>query len=78
MERLNRTQKILKDNKWDALFLVKRANVNYISRFSDESAYALIGTDNQFFITDGRFFELAQEECKGFQIVNWQKIGQAL
>lgn len=68
MERLNKTQKILKDNKLDALFLVKRTNVNYISRFSDEAAYALIGTNNQFLITDGRFFELAQGECKAFQI----------
>lgn len=78
MERLNKTQEILRDNEWDALFLVKRANVNYISRFSDEAAYALIGTNKQFLITDGRFFELAQEECKGFRIINWQKIGTSI
>lgn len=75
MERLNKALKILNDNEWDALLLVKRTNVNYVSRFSDEAAYVLITTNNQFLITDGRFFELAQEGCKGFQIVNWQKIG---
>ncbi|WML35640.1 aminopeptidase P family N-terminal domain-containing protein [Clostridium sp. OS1-26] len=67
MERLNRTQAILKDNEWDALFLVKRANVNYISRFSDEAAYALIGTDQQFLITDGRFLNLRKKNVKGFE-----------
>lgn len=78
MKRVKKVLELLTDKDLDGLFLVKRANVNYISRFSDEASYVLVSTKGCFFITDGRFFELAQKECKGFEIINWQKIGKSV
>lgn len=78
MGKTERVLNILNDKQLDGLFLIKRANVNYISRFSDEAAYVLISNKGKFLITDGRFFELAQKECEDFEIINLQKISGGL
>ncbi|MEG2353326.1 MAG: Xaa-Pro peptidase family protein [Clostridium sp.] len=64
----------------DALFLVKKSNVNYISAFTDEAAYVLISKKGNFLITDGRFVELAEKLCNpnGFKVLNWNKYGKNL
>ena len=62
----------------DALFISKEENVNYLSGFTDEASYLLITKGKSFFITDGRFVELAEELCLGFTIINWQKTGKGL
>lgn len=76
---MNRTQKILQElNKkgLDGLLLTKKTNVNYISGFTDEASYVFISEKAKLFITDGRFFELAQRQCNDFRIINWQKQGK--
>ena len=75
MKKIEKVLKVLEEQKLDGIFLNKQANVNYISGFNDEASFVLISPKGYFFITDGRFFEEAQNICKGFEIVNWQKIG---
>lgn len=71
---MNRTEKVLKlldKNNIDAIYLTKESNVNYISGFTDEAANVIICKSGNFIITDGRFTELAENVCKGFEVVNW-------
>ncbi|MEG0181158.1 MAG: Xaa-Pro peptidase family protein [Peptostreptococcaceae bacterium] len=71
MKRIERLSSLISKNNLDAIFLTKQSNVNYISKFTDEAAFVLACKDNFYLITDGRFTELAQKECVGFEIVNW-------
>lgn len=73
--RIKRVIENLESKGLEALLLIKQANVNYVSGFTDEASFALVTTKGNFFITDGRFYELAQNQCEGFEIINWQKIG---
>lgn len=73
--RVKKVVSDLESRNLDALLLIKKANVNYVSGFTDEASVVLITTEGNFFITDGRFYELAQKQCRGFEIINWQKIG---
>lgn len=80
MSKVNIILNTLKKYNLDALFLLKKSNVNYMSGFTDEAAYVLISEKGSFLITDGRFFELAEKLCKplGFKVVNWNKFSKNL
>lgn len=78
MEKVKEVLKVLDEQQLDGLFLVKQANVNYISKFTDEASFVLISKNGNFFITDGRFFELAQKLCKGFEVLNSQNFDKGL
>lgn len=72
MDRITKLHNYLSENNLDAIFLTKEPNVNYISAFTDEEAMALVSTKGNYLITDGRFTELAESICTGFEVVNWQ------
>lgn len=78
MNRLYKINELLEKNNIDALFLVKQSNVNYISKFTDEASYVLLTKDENYFITDGRFVELAENICKGFTVINWHNSGKGV
>lgn len=71
MEKTERVLDILKKLGLDGIYLTKESNVNYISGFTDEQATVVICKAGNYIITDGRFTELAQRVCKGFEVVNW-------
>lgn len=73
MERITKVQEILFEKNLDAIYLSKEANVNYISGFTDEAAMVIITKSGKYLLTDGRFTELAETLCEGFEVVNWQK-----
>ena len=78
MDRVSKLLELLELNDLDGIFLNKKSNVNYISRFPDEAAYVLVCKDNNYLITDGRFTELAEKECKGFEVLNWHSFDRKL
>ena len=57
----------------DGLFISNSYNVQYISGFRGENAYALITAKGKYLITDGRHIELMSMMTKGFIIIDWQK-----
>ncbi len=78
MENIDKLLKVLEEKHLDGLFIVKEPNVNYISKFTDEASFVIISNSGNFFITDGRFFELAQKLCQGFEIINWQNFDKGV
>lgn len=63
----------IKDADIDALFLMKDANVQYISGFTGSESYILISQDKRYFITDSRYTEQVEKECPDFEVVQWGK-----
>ena len=78
MKRVEKLREIIKRESLDGIFLKKKSNVNYISRFPDEGAYVLITLKNNFLFTDGRFIELAKDKAKGFTVIDWTKYNRNL
>jgi Xaa-Pro aminopeptidase len=57
----------------DGLFLINNSNIRYISGYTGSDSYILITADKKVFITDARYTEQAQIECKDFIILEWKK-----
>lgn len=61
----------------DGFFISKIHNVRYMSKYTSDDAYLLITCSKNYFITDPRYTEQAQNECEGFEIVNWRAVGKS-
>lgn len=59
----------------DAFFVAKPENVRYISGYTGADSYLLITRTNNYFLTDPRYTEQAEQECPGYIIVNWRPSG---
>lgn len=57
----------------DGLFVSNPSNVQYISGYREEHAYAVITAKGRYLLTDGRYEEIATKTCKGFEVIDWQK-----
>lgn len=56
-------------NKLDGLLILGHENIQYITGFTGNAAYAIMTEKHQFLITDYRYFERAQSECQGFEVI---------
>ena len=59
----------------DALFLMKQANVRWVSGFHGADSYVLVTAKRGFLITDPRYTEQAALECPDLTVVNWRETG---
>lgn len=60
-------KRLVKENL-DGFFVSKPANVSYLSAFSGHESYLLITQNEDFFITDFRYYRQAKIEIKDFKI----------
>jgi len=67
--KLKEVQELIKEEKLDAFLFNSQANVFYLSGFKSTHAYALITPDSKYLLTDGRYYERAKEELKGWEVV---------
>lgn len=68
LERVNKLQIRLAEQKLDALIVTNRSNVRYLSGFTGSAGMLTIGLDFQNLITDGRYDIQAHHQTKGFNI----------
>jgi Xaa-Pro aminopeptidase len=59
----------------DAVFIYNIHNVRYLSGYKSDDSYLLVTNKKRYFITDPRYTEQAENECLGFEIINWRKFG---
>jgi len=64
-ERLART---LADEDLDLLVVSHPVNVSYLTNFSGESSWLLMGRERTLLVSDGRFTEQIEEECPGLEM----------
>lgn len=63
--RRERLARHLQEEQLDALLISHPVNVSYLTGFSGDSSYLLLGKQQSKLISDGRFTEQIAEECSG-------------
>lgn len=66
--RIDKVLKGMDDFGVDALFLMRKANIRYVSDFTGGDSCVLLSKKGKVFITDSRYTEQAEGECQGFEI----------
>ena len=67
--RRRRLVRRLKLSAWSALLVSDPLDVSYLSGFSGEDSYLMVGAGWASLLTDGRFDEQARIECPGLEIL---------
>lgn len=67
--RLARTRAALAAQGLDALLIFSPDNLRYLSAYSGEAAYGVLTAQQLYLVTDYRFAEQAQEECRGWRVI---------
>ena len=62
-ERRDRLRHSLIKNELDALLVTNFTNVTYLTGFTGDSSYLLLGRDHELVISDGRYVTQLKEEC---------------
>lgn len=68
----NKIVEYLEKNNLEALFISRPVNVRYVSGYTSDDAYLFLTKKKKFFITDPRYTELASQECKSYELVEWR------
>jgi Xaa-Pro aminopeptidase len=68
-QRRERLAQLLATEGLDLLLVSNPVNVSYLTNFSGESSYLLIGSRRALLISDGRFTEQLAEECPGLEVL---------
>ena len=65
--RRERLGKRIVDAGVDALLVSNERNVSYLTGFSGDSSYLLLGREKPVLISDARYAEQIQQECAGLE-----------
>jgi len=68
--RLARLRSKFRRNKIDAMLVVSDPNVRYLSGFTGDSTRLLITPAGALLLTDFRYVEQAEAECKGYRVID--------
>jgi len=68
-KRIKAIRRQLKEKSIDALLITKAVNVTYLSNFSGDDSWLLIGGKSIYLLTDSRYTEQANKECLGCKII---------
>jgi Xaa-Pro aminopeptidase len=66
--RRDRLAQPLADEGLDLLVVSHPVNVSYLTNFSGEASWLLIGRDRALLVSDGRFTDQIEEECPGLPV----------
>lgn len=67
--RINIVRNILYDRDLDAILIYKPENRRYVSGFTGTTGFAIITRSEAKFITDFRYIQQAEEQCKDYDII---------
>lgn len=67
--RRKRLARCLKEEQLDALLVSNPVNVTYLTGFSGDSSYLILGRKRTILVSDGRFTEQLAEECPEVETV---------
>jgi Xaa-Pro aminopeptidase len=66
--RRDRLARAIAGEGLDLLIVSHPVNVSYLTNFSGESSWLLVGRDRALLVSDGRFTEQIEEECPGLEM----------
>lgn len=69
-DRVDKLRSYMEDNSLDAFLVTKAENIRYLSGFTGGSdARLLISQDKCYILTDSRYFEQVNRECRDWELV---------
>ncbi|MGB2975254.1 MAG: aminopeptidase P family N-terminal domain-containing protein, partial [Phycisphaerae bacterium] len=68
-ERRRRLARLIRKRGLGSLLVTREADVGYLSGFTGEDSWLLVGEGRAVLITDGRFAEQARREVRGVRVV---------
>ncbi|GAB6165843.1 Xaa-Pro peptidase family protein [Thermostilla marina] len=68
VRRRNNLRKALAKAKVDAILVTNFSNVTYLTGFTGDDSFLLVGADGDVIISDSRYTEQIEEECPGLQV----------
>ena len=68
-KRISAVRSRLKKERIDCLIVTKPANVTYTTGFSGDDSWAVITSRAVYLLTDSRYTEQAEDECRGCKII---------
>ncbi|WP_315114491.1 Xaa-Pro peptidase family protein [uncultured Clostridium sp.] len=66
--RIDNLRNSMKSKEIDGILLIGDHNRNYISGFTGDESYVIIGLEKSVFITDSRYTQQAKEQVEGMEI----------
>lgn len=75
---LDKLLSYLNENKIESFFISRPENVRYMSKYTGDDSYLFITENENYFITDPRYTEQAEQECANFTIINWRDQGKTV
>jgi Xaa-Pro aminopeptidase len=72
-KRIQRVLNRLKKRGLDGLLISNMSNLRYVSGYSGDESLGLIGEAGLYLITDFRYIEQAQMDCRSFEVVERKK-----
>ncbi|MDF2892088.1 MAG: Xaa-Pro dipeptidase [Clostridia bacterium] len=69
MNKTNSVQKFVIENDLEAALVYNPANRRYLSGFTGSTGYVLLTPAASLFLSDFRYVEQAQNECKGYEVI---------
>src|SRR5262245_16733558 len=67
-QRRDKLRKLLKEKSLDALLVTEERNVTYLTGFTGDSSFLLVGERGELLLTDLRYTEQLEEECPGLEL----------
>src|SRR5690625_1904114 len=67
--RIDKLRDMLQENNLQAMLVTSDVNRRYMTGFTGTAGVSVITLDNAYFITDFRYTEQANEQVKGFEIM---------
>ncbi|MDF2839742.1 MAG: aminopeptidase family protein [Clostridia bacterium] len=68
-KRLAKLRERLANSNLPAAFIYSKENRRYISGFTGSTGYVIVTADKAYFVTDFRYRDQAQQQCKGFEVI---------
>src|SRR5947209_4168350 len=68
-QRRDRLRQTLGEEGLAALLITQPLNVTYLTGFTGESSFLVLGRERAVLVSDARFTEQIQEECTGLDVV---------
>ena len=68
-ERLIKFSNILQEHQLDAIFIINKANIRFLSGYTGDDAYLFITPKRRALITDSRYTEQAGRECAEYEVI---------
>lgn len=76
--RLAKLRSKLAEQRLDAILITMMDNVRYISGFTGSTATAIVGKSDAVLLVDPRYTTQANDECRGFRIVEYRRVTERL